>query len=56
MEKYILNVVRIEYSIKEIEVDAEDIESAKHEAISKAYDQYYEPSNVFSVEYKISDF
>lgn len=56
MEKFKVQVIRIEYAVKEIEVDATSQGEANEIALEMAYDEYYEPTNVYDVEYKLSDF
>ncbi len=56
MKKYKVQVIRIEYAMKEIEVEATNIEDANTIALEQAYDEYYEPTNVYDVQYKVSDF
>jgi hypothetical protein len=56
MKKFKVKVIRIEYAVKEIEVDATSQGLANQIALEMAYDEYYEPTNVYDVEYKLSDF
>jgi hypothetical protein len=55
MEKFKVKVVRIEYAVKEIEVDAISQDEANKIAVEMAHDEYYESTNVYDVEYKLSD-
>lgn len=54
MEKFKVKVIRVEYALKEIEVDANSQDEAESIALEKAYDEYYEPTNVYEVEYMLS--
>jgi len=56
MKIFKVKVVRIEYAVKEIEVNATTQEEANEIALEEAYNEYFEPTNVFDVEYKLSDF
>lgn len=56
MQKFKVKVVRVEYAVKEIEVEATSQEEANILAEEKAYDEHYDSSSVYDVEYSISDF
>lgn len=56
MEKFKVKVVRVEYAVKEIEVIAESLDEAKAIAVEQALDECYDPTNVYNVDYRVSEF
>jgi nicotinate-nucleotide pyrophosphorylase len=55
MEKFKVDVMRIECAVKEIEVEADNLQEANDIALEKADWDAYDESEVVLVDYQISD-